>query len=583
MGIAWPFVVAFAIALPEAVLLVSALLQRSRIGGLVPAELVGIYDQDEYMTSNEYTKAKSDFGLVRGTFDTTIFFLFWFLKGFPWLDNVCVGFNFESPLLTGLAFLGALSFGHILLAVPWQVYGTFVLEERFGFNKTTPWTFMKDIFKTTVLGLVIGAPLMYGVLWFFTTMGPNAWLWVFLSTMFLQLVGAFLAPALILPLFIAMLPLPKGTALMIRQEIGNVALEFLSDRQLYMFESSFNGRQCWETRDRRFAGAKKGATLSIWWSLGKCQDHAMARETAESPAWVLAEGHPGGGGVIYATCASPEISMDTEWRLTPEALTCKECSGSRGPSDLIGPLVQEGVVQPAMLRVTCIDVGSLHGKITALAERLGYQGASIYVIDGSSRSGHSNAFCTGFGSFRRICLFDSLLPMMDEGEILAVLGHEIGHDRLYHVHTRLVMGIAEYFIMLFALGRFLESRAVSSAFFVYEPKVHLGLVLFTIVWSVVEFVVSIPTTMLTRMNEFSADRFSVEADETHGPLLASALKKLIRKSKVNLTPHPFTVFLTYSHPPLDARLQAIRDYHLYLYGGGAGGCRELRLQQVSEP
>jgi len=231
-----------------------------------------------------------------------------------------------------------------------------------------------------------------------------------------------------------------------------------------------------------------------------------------------------------------------------------------------------------MLRTTSVDVGSLHSKIQALAERLGYRGASVFVIDGSSRSGHSNAFCTGFGSMRRICLFDTLLPLMSEGEILAVLGHEIGHDRLYHVHTRLVIGFLQYFLMLFALGRFLASRAISSAFFVPEPKVYVGVVLFSIVWSVVEFAFAIPSTVQSRMHEFAADRYSIDADESFGPLLASALKKLIRKSKVNLTPHPVTVFLTYSHPPLDARLKAIREHHALRYGSGAGGSRELSLQ-----
>merc|ERR1719313_3000389 len=98
------------------------------------------------------------------------------------------------------------------------------------------------------------------------------------------------------------------------------------------------------------------------------------------------------------------------------------------------------------LSTICVDIGSLRQRLLDLAERLGYQGASIFVIDGSSRSAHSNAFCTGFGKFRRICLFDTLLPVMEECETIAILAHEIGHDRLFHVHTQLVISIAYLFV-----------------------------------------------------------------------------------------------------------------------------------------
>lgn len=93
----------------------------------------------------------------------------------------------------------------------------------------------------------------------------------------------------------------------------------------------------------------------------------------------------------------------------------------------------------------------------------------------------------------------------------------------------------------------------------------MGVVLFSIVWSVVDFFFSIPLKVQSRRNEFSADRFSVEADPSYGPLLASALKKLMRKSKMNLTPHPFHVFLNNSHPPLDIRLNAIQKHQARRY------------------
>ncbi|CAE8643879.1 unnamed protein product [Polarella glacialis] len=289
--------------------------------------------------------------------------------------------------------------------------------------------------------------------------------------------------------------------------------------------------------------------------------------------WALAEGEAGSLGTVYAVLSQPRLDLATasdrvEWTLTPEALAANSVKESSSESGgVYDPLVPAGERRLAeTMEAVYVDAGSLRSNLLALAERLGYHGASIFVIDGSARSAHSNAFCTGFGSFRRICLFDTLLPIMSEGEILAVLGHEIGHDRLYHVHMRLVIGIAYSFLMLYSLGHFLTSSALSAAFFAPEPKVYLSVVFFSTAWGAVDFVMSLLLTAESRANEFAADRFAVEADVSYGELLGSALKKLMKKSKVNLTPHPFYVFLTYSHPPLDARIKAIRDHQKLKYG-----------------
>lgn len=548
----WPLMVAGALAVPEAISLLGMLLQRSRIGSPVPEELEGLYDLGEYETSNRYTKAKSNVGLLKDLYDLVIFYAFWFMHGFPWADAICASLGM-SQIFTGLAFFAFVSFGFNLLDLPWDIYQTFVLEERFGFNKTTPWTFAKDRLKAVALMAALGGPLLYAVLWFFISAGPNAWLWVFVTLTTFQMVLLFLMPALILPLFMEMIPLPEGSAL-VTNKTGAGFPDFLSGRLFYSNGTS-GDKPCWTTKDRRFAGTTAGSVLSICW---------------QSTQWVIIEGEPDAGGATYATCASEALDSKTasdglSWQLTSvgeAAVAQHSADGSAGEGGAAAkdPLVKEG------LRTTCADVGSLRSKLLALADKLGYHGASIFVIDGSSRSEHSNAFCTGFGSFRRICLFDTLLPVMSEDEIVAVLGHEIGHDRLYHVHTRLVFGIAYSFIMLYALGQFLTSSTISSAFFVPTPKVYVGMMLFSIVWSVVDFAVSIPLTVQSRMNEFAADRYAVEANGLYGPLLGSALKKLMKKSKANLTPHPFYVFLTYSHPPLDGRLKAIRAHQQLKHG-----------------
>jgi len=542
----WPLIMALVVLVPECISLLAMLLQRSKIGSTVPKELEGIYEPEDYNKSNEYTRAKSTFGLLKDVFDLVVFFSFWFLRGFPFLDSICSSFQF-SEIVTGLIFMAIMSVVQTLIGLPWDIYSTFVLEERFGFNKTTPWTFVKDRIKGLALTMLLGGPLLYIVLWFFISAGPNAWLYVFLTITTFQVTLLFLMPVLILPLFMEMISLPEGVAVITGEQKGDGAPAFLFTRVFYAHDEQSGGRPAWVTKDRRFAGSKEGGKLSLHWS-----DDASS---GASPGWVISEGLPDAQGTIYArTTQSPEDA--TEWSLTDGALALAKKSAENSSEAL--------VKEP--LKSTSANVGSLRKRLLELADRLGYTGANIFVIDGSSRSAHSNAFCTGFGRFRRICLFDTLLPLMEESEIIAILGHEIGHDRLYHVHTQLVFSIAFSFVMLYAMGQFITSVAISQAFFVPVPKVYLGLVFFSIAWSPINFVVSIPLTLRSRMNEFAADRYSVDADETHAAFLGNGLKKLMRKSKANLTPHPFFVFLTYSHPPLDIRLEALKLYHKKKHG-----------------
>lgn len=533
----WPLIAAVVVLVPELISLIAFMLQRSRIGSPIPEELKGIYDAAEYDTSVKYSKAKSDFKLVKDLFDLVFFFSFWFLGGFHYIDSLSISFGF-SERITGLAFFGLLGAVFFVIGIPWEVYSTFVLEEKFGFNKTTPATFVKDRVKGTVLGVVIGAPLLWVVLWFFMTFQELGWLYVWLTIAVFQLVLLFLTPVLILPLFLEMIELPKGTALITEDDEKAGSRDFLKPRVFYGHENTPNGKPSWMTKDRRFQTT--GASMSIFFADSR---------------WVIAEGEPGGEGKVYATSTIENSSGPGDistWTLTDEG---KEAIKPKGENteDL-------NLLSRETFSITKVDAGRLKDRLLELANRLGYVGANIFVIDGSSRSSHSNAFCIGFGKFRRICLFDTLLPLMDEDEIIAVLGHEIGHDRLYHVHVTLVIALAFMGIQFYILGLCITSKAISLAFFCPDPKVYLGLCFFGFLWSVVEFVVQIPMTINSRSNEYAADRYSIDADISHAKKLGNALKKMMKKSKANLTPHPFYVFLTYSHPPLDFRLKAMEDY-----------------------
>ncbi|CAK9088348.1 CAAX prenyl protease 1 (A-factor-converting enzyme) (Prenyl protein-specific endoprotease 1) (PPSEP 1) [Durusdinium trenchii] len=538
----WPYLVAAIVALPELVKFTASLLQRSRIGSPVPEELAGIYDQEESETALRYSFAKSTFGLCHTMVDLVVFFGFWLLGGFPLLDQFC-GRLHLSTVWTGVVYIMLLMGLSQAMYLPWDIYFTFVLEEKFGFNKTTVATFIRDRVKAGLLAVLLGIPILAVVLWFLSSFGTGAWLWVWIFVSSVQVLLLFLMPVLLLPLFMEMIPLPDGQAIITEEagEDGKALPPFLSGRVFYAKNDS-----AYATRDRRFTGAKVGDGLAVLPFVGG--------------SWVISSGNGEKVETVHATSSEKGTQIAAGTRITfqlSEEVKQLALQGVEGQAS------GDPLVPAAANTVTavCVNAGSLRTSLLSLANRLGYHGASIYVIDGSARSAHSNAFCTGFGSFRRICLFDTLLPLLSEDEILAVLGHEIGHDRMYHVHSMLVMSLAYFFVMMYALGHFLSSPALSAAFLAPEPKVYLMVIFFSIVWEPVDFFINLLMKVLSRFNEYQADRYSVAADKKYARLLGDSLKKMMRKSKVNLTPHPFHVFLNNSHPELDARLKAIRNYH----------------------
>jgi len=175
----------------------------------VPADFADTYDAERYAKSQEYTRARTRFGFVPSTFNLVLLLVFWFAGGFPWLDGVVRGFEL-SPIPTGLAFIGILAVARTLLSIPFSWCSTFVIEERFGFNKTTPKTFVADTLKGLLLAIVLGGPLLAVILWFFEATGSLAWLWCWLVTAGFTLFIQFIAPTWIFPLFNKFEPLDEG-------------------------------------------------------------------------------------------------------------------------------------------------------------------------------------------------------------------------------------------------------------------------------------------------------------------------------------------------------------------------------------
>lgn len=206
----YALVILVALLAEHALSVVADVLNLRHLRPELPPEFAGTYDAEAYRRSQEYTRARTRFALVPGTFDLALLLAFWGLGGFGWLDGAVRDLGL-GELASGLVFIGALVLGRTIVHLPFRIWSTFVLEERFGFNRTTPRTFALDLAKGLLLTLVLGAPLLLAVLWLLGSAGSWAWLacWGFTSS-FVVLVQ-LVAPTWILPLFNKFQPLPEGT------------------------------------------------------------------------------------------------------------------------------------------------------------------------------------------------------------------------------------------------------------------------------------------------------------------------------------------------------------------------------------
>ena len=377
----------------------------------LPEIFQGIYDPERYRKSQEYLKANTRFGWVSSAFDVAVILIIWFGRGFLLLDNWVRSLDY-GPVITGLIFFAALMLLKGLFSIPFTIYRTFVIEERFGFNRTTWPTFIMDLAKGLLLALLLGTPLAAGALAFFGYFGANAWWYCWIAATLYMLGVQFVAPNWILPLFNKFTPLEEG--------------------------------------------ALRDAILS------------------------------------YAD--SIHFSLD-----------------------------------------------------------------NVFVMDGSKRSGKSNAFFTGFGRHKRIVLFDTLIRQHTVYELLAILAHEMGHYKKKHILQFMILGILQTGFMLYLLNFFISYQGLFDAFYISRKSVHAGLIFFAMLFIPVGFIIGIFMKMLSRRNETAADQFAVET--THKPKsMVKALKKLSAHNLSNLFPHPFYVFLNYSHPPVLQRIKAIQNY-----------------------
>ncbi|MBS1537387.1 MAG: M48 family metallopeptidase [Bacteroidetes bacterium] len=175
----------------------------------LPKEFDGVYDAEKYRKSQEYTRVSSKFGLFVSTVNLIITLIFWFAGGFTVVDSYVSSLSL-NPILSGLLFIGLLVIANSIISFPFGIYSTFVIEERFGFNKTTVRTFILDKLKGIGLGLVLGVPVLAGILWFFEVSGSLAWLYCWIAITLFTLIIQYIAPTWIMPLFNKFTPLEDG-------------------------------------------------------------------------------------------------------------------------------------------------------------------------------------------------------------------------------------------------------------------------------------------------------------------------------------------------------------------------------------
>lgn len=210
---------------------------------------------------------------------------------------------------------------------------------------------------------------------------------------------------------------------------------------------------------------------------------------------------------------------------------------------------------PIFNKLTPLPEGELRNAIEQVAARADFSLKDISIMDGSKRSTRGNAYFSGFGRKKSIVLFDTLIAEHSVDELAAVLAHEIGHYKKKHVLKGLISGILQTGVLLFLLSLFLKSPLPSIALGASAASFHISVIAFGILYSPVSMVLGIMFNSISRKHEYEADRFAVSLSQPGA--LQQALKRLSVKNLSNLTPHPWYVYIHYSHPALLQRLAAI--------------------------
>jgi STE24 endopeptidase len=212
-------------------------------------------------------------------------------------------------------------------------------------------------------------------------------------------------------------------------------------------------------------------------------------------------------------------------------------------------------ILPIFNKLTPLENGELKEMIVEYAQSVNFPLENIFVLDGSKRSSKANAFFSGFGKRKKVVLYDTLIEQHTPQELVAVLAHEIGHFKKKHILSGMFLSVAQVGLLLFILSEFIFSENMSLALGGSQMAIHLNIIGFTILFSPISSFLGIGMNMISRKNEFEADAYAKQTFD--GMPLAEALKTLSANTLSNINPHPWYVFVHYSHPPLLQRLEKL--------------------------
>ncbi len=376
----------------------------------LPDFLKSAISPEQYEKSIRYAEARHRFGQKQAFLDTALVLICLFSGLIPWWSGYVHPFGFGN-VGTGILFLGGFAFANSLLSIPFEWYEIFHIEAAFGFNQTTPRTFWIDKLKGWLLGLILGIPLLTGLLWLMERLGPTWWIW--------------------------------------------------------------------------------GASLVIGFQ------------------FILL--------VIYPI--------------------------------LIAPLFN---------KFTPLEDGEMKHQLMALADKCQFHTKDIFVMDGSRRSTHSNAYFTGLGKGRRIVLYDTLLQQLSVPELKAVLAHEIGHYKKGHILKMILLSSGLTFLGFFLLSRAMNWPPLFQAFELSHLTTAMQLLLLGLIAPVFTFWVSPLIHRLSRNHEYEADAFAAITTQD-AQSMKGALIKLFEKNLSPLFPHPAYSAYHHSHPTLLERLSRLSD------------------------
>ena len=377
----------------------------------VPDAFAGRISPEAHRRAADYTLALTRLAMITTSYSALLVLAWTLGGGLEALDRMWRQWS-PGPILGGTGLILGLFLINGLLELPFSVYRTFVIEKRFGFNRTTPGLFVADLVKGVLLAALLGGPLLAAILWLMDRAGPLWWLWAW--------------------------------------------------------------------------GLWFGFSLFMVW------------------AWPT----------------------------------------------LIAPLFN---------RFTPLQDEALRQAVERLLAQCGFEASGVYVMDGSRRSAHGNAYFTGLGRHKRIVFFDTLLEQLDPPEVEAVLAHELGHYRLHHIRKRMLAMAASSLVALAALG-WLGQQPWFHAGLGYhlpDPPAAVTLALFLLAAPVVGYFLGPLMAWLSRRHEFEADAFAARL--RGADTLVSALVKLYRENAATLTPDPLYSSFHDSHPPAPVRIHHLEQ------------------------